>query len=331
MRKKLLFALVASVCICGMSYAQEDYSTPNTPWLKDVKISPYLTEPSPTLPMQIFAENGKSVPATLTEDIPILVMAETAIFEPNPPESSKGVILPNSRWEEKPVINWYFVDWETNKNTPAILDSQLAVNQMYIKPKNPTGKGAITCYSSRKMRYDKDDGTTKATYANSSRAADVTVLDITPPLCGFEITTKDGKKGTCWPVENPPDKYPLPKLADVHFTGSLFGVGSNDIVVSGLELGDNMAILKEQAVLSVSRRDILTVKVIGGDNYKLNTEKIRFGICDGPNGSVVGPINEEKIQLSKLRIPERPYLFIEAYDLAGNKQAMFIPMEIRRR
>jgi hypothetical protein len=333
MRNRILCVLLGFVCLSSFAFAEEDkdYSCPKTPWLKNVKISPYITEPSPTIPLNIFGENGMPIPATITEDMPIMVMAESAIFEPYPPDHDRGVDLVNSRWDEKPVMNWYFADWELQRNTNASISEELAINQAIIVPTRPTSKGAILCFSSRKMRYDIGDGRTKATYVNSSRGADVTVLDITPPLCGFEITTKDGHTGTCWPVENPPDKYPLPKYADIYFSGSLFGATSEEKLIPEVELGDNMMVDPYHAALLVTRRDVLTIKVIGEDNYKLDTDRIRFAICDGPAGALVSPENQEVIHISKLKLPERPYLFLEAYDVSGNKQAMYIPIKVVNR
>ncbi len=334
MRNRILCVLLGFVCLTVFAYGESedgDYSCPKTPWLKGVKIGPHITEPSPTLPLKIFGENGMPIPATLTEDVPIMVMAESAIFEPYPPEYDRGVDLVNARWDRKPVMNWYFADWELQQNSSASTSRELAINQSIIIPTRPTKRGAILCFSSRKMRYDLENGRTRATYANSSRAADVTVLDITPPLCGFEITTRDGSMGSCWPVENPPDKYPLPKLADIYFSGSLFGQGSQELVIPEVELGDNMLVTPEEVELRVTRNDVLTIKVIGDDNYELDTERIRFAITDGPGGALVSPENQETIHIARLKMPERPYLFLEAYDTSDNRQAMYIPIKVVRR
>ena len=312
MRRKVLFALLMTA-ICGYGFAQD---LSKTPWLKGVTISPYLSEPSPTLKMNIYGDNGESIPATLTEDIPVLVTSESSIFDDEAPQSAE---TPNAYWVSPPIVSWFFVDWETNKNTPASVTAGVAPNQRYILPRNPTGRGAVTCNVGRRMKYDTQDGKSKTTYANSSKGSTCRV---------FEISASSGRSGTCWPVENPPDEYPLPKHADVYFSGSIFG--SDDITAEGLELGDNMMIDSSTVALNITKRDILTVKIIGSDNYKLDTTKLKFGISEGPNTPSICHENAEKIEISKLRLPEKAFLFLEAVDMAGNKQAMYIPIKVRR-
>lgn len=336
--KKILIGLGFAVIVFGsMVSAQEPQSgapanLEKAPWLKGVEISPYPVDISPVIPLKIFAENGESLPATMTEDVPITVVADTTIFEADPPVEYKGQQIPNPRWEENPAISWFFIDWEKNKNHMASVSEPLAANQMVIIPTMPTGKGAVTCHIARKMRYDlAEPGRTKSTFANSSGAKDVRVLDITPPLCGLEIAVENGASGACWPVENPPDKFPLPKHADVYLSGALFNAVDQDILVPGLELGSNMVVTAEQGAITVSANDKLNIKVIGGDNYKLDNAKLKFGLCNGAGGepSPVGPVNADVLDLSKLKLPEATYLYLDATDLAGNRQVMFVPVKVK--
>lgn len=336
MKKILTGIFTAVVVFSSLVSAQEPSGAPadleKTPWLKGVEISPYPVDISPVIPLKVFAENGEAIPATLTEDVPLIVVADTTIFDPAPPAEYKGQQIPNPRWEENPAISWFFIDWEKNKNYMASVTEPLAANQMVIMPTTPTGKGAITCHIARRMRYDLGEpGKSKATFANSSGAKDVRVLDITPPLCGLEISVENGGTGACWAVENPPDKYPLPKQADVYLSGGLFNAVEQDIVVAGLELGNNMVVAAEQGALSVAAKDVIKIKVIGGDNYKLDNAKLKFGICNGAGGepAPVGPVNEETIDLSKLKLPEAPHLYLDATDVSGNRQLMFIPMIVK--
>ena len=341
MKKTILSAVAAVVVLGSMVSAQEPQTgapaaapvnLEKTPWLKGVEISPYPVDISPVIPLKISAENSEPIPATMTEDVPLTVIAETAVFDEAPPAEYKGQPIPNPRWEENPAISWFFIDWEKNKNHMASVSEPLAANQMVIIPTTPTGKGAITCHIARKMRYDLEEpGRTKATYANSSGAKDVRVLDITPPLCGLEISVENGPSGACWPVENPPDKYPLPKQADVYLSGALFNAADQDILIPGLELGSNMVVAAEQGSLSVSPKDKLHIKVIGGDNYKLDNAKLKFGLCNGAGGepAPAGPVNEETLDLGKLQLPETPFLYLDATDVAGNRQVMFIPVKIK--
>ncbi len=336
MKKLLTLAFVTLVGFSSSAWAQEGGAVKideeKTPWLKGVDISPYPVDISPVIPLKIYAENGGAIPATLTEDVPLVVVADSTIFEAEPPAEYKGQPIPNPRWERNPSVSWYFVDWEKNKNFMASTSEPLALNQMVIIPTTPTGRGAITCHIGRKMRYDLDEpGRTKGTFANSSGAKDVKVLDITPPLCGLEISVENGPSGACWPVENPPDKYPLPKQADVYLSGALFNAVDQEILVQGLELGSNMIVPVEQAALSVSATDKLHIKVIGGDNYKLDNSKLKYGLCNGAGGepAPIGEENAEVLDLSRLKLPKTPFLYLDATDVSGNRQLMFVPVKVK--
>lgn len=336
--KRILTGLFTAVVVfSSMVSAQEPQAgapanLEKTPWLKGVQISPYPVDISPVIPLKIYSENGEAIPATLTEDVPLTVVADTTIFEDAPPAEYKGQQIPNPRWEENPAISWFFIDWEKNKNYMASVSEPLAANQMVIIPTTPTGKGAITCHIARRMRYDlPEPGRSKGTFANSSGAKDVRVLDITPPLCGLEISVENGGSGACWPVENPPDKYPLPKQADIYLSGPLFNAQEQDILLQGIELGNNMVVAADQGALHVSANDKLSVKIIGSDNYKLDNSKLKFGLCNGAGGepAPVGPVNADMIDLSKLKLPEALHLYLDATDVAGNRQVMFIPVIVK--
>ncbi|EKD81373.1 MAG: hypothetical protein ACD_39C01839G0004 [uncultured bacterium] len=336
MNKIKAVAFAAVVMFGSMVSAQEPSGAPvnleKTPWLKGVELSPYPTDLTPTLPLAIYLENGEAIPATVTEDIPIVLVADTAIFDNDPPTHANDQEIPNPRWDASTAVSWYFVDWEKNKNFNASTTQGLAANQMVVIPTTPTGKGSVTCHMARRLRYDAPEpGRSKVSYANSSGARDVRVIDITPPLCGLEINVENGKSGSFWPVEFPADKYPLPKTANVYFGGNLFDAVDKEIVVEGLELGANMVVNAEQVAVNVAADAKLTIKVIGGDNYKLDNAKVKFGICTAAGGEPipVGPINEETIDLASLEIPENPYVYIDATDTTGNRQVMFVPLKVK--
>ena len=337
MMRKGSWLLVIAFSLFGMSLMAEDpagSSTEGAPWLKGVEISPVPVDISPVIPLKIYAEDGGQLPATMTEDVPFTVMCDSTIFDPNPPAEYKGQEIPNPRWESNPSPSWYFVDWEKNKNHMASTTVEVALNQMVVTPLMPTGKGAVTCYIGRKMRYDlPEPGKTKVTYANSSGARNVRVLDITAPTCGLEISVKNGKSASFWAVENPPDKYPLPKLADVCLNGALFNPEDPEevAVVQGLELGKGMVVSAENAAISVPADAELVIKVIGGDNYKLDNTKLKFGICNGAGGepAPVGPVNASEIKLSDLKIPEDAHFYVDATDVAGNRQVLFVPLKVK--
>ena len=304
-----------------------------TPWLKGVEISPYPTDLTPTLPLAIYLENGEAVPATVTEDVPLVLVADTAIFDNDPPTHANETEIPNPRWDAAVAVSWYFIDWEKNQNFNASTTPGLAANQMVVIPTTPTGKGAVTCHMARRLRYDAPEpGRSKVSYANSSAGRDVRVLDITPPLCGLEITVEGGKSGSFWPVEFPPDKYPLPKTANVYFAGGLFNAIDKEIVVEGLELGSNMIVTADKVGVEVAPDARLAIRVVGGDNHKLDNAKLKYGICAGAGGepAPVGPINEETMDLATLELPDDPYIFVDATDVTGNRQVLFVPLKIVR-
>ncbi|MBU1107828.1 MAG: hypothetical protein KKB51_14235 [Candidatus Riflebacteria bacterium] len=340
MKIKCSLLLIAVIVVSAGSatlFAQDAANTGSskgTPWLEGVTIGEHPTELSPVLPMKIYLENGEAIPATLTEDVPITLVADTAIFDPAPPVEYNGVEIPNPLWVRNAAVSWFFIDWETNKNTSASSTQQLALNQMVVTPVRPTGKGAITCHIGRKMRYDlSEPGKTKGTFANSSVGQDVRVLDITPPTCGLEISVKGGRSGTFWVAENPPNKYPLPKLADVYFSGALVNELAVDeiLAVQGLQLGLGMVVTPERAAISVPADAVLNIKVNGEDNYKLDTGKLKYGICSGAGGepTPISAINSAEIKLSDLKMPDNPYLYVDATDLAGNRQVLFVPLKIK--
>ncbi len=336
MKKIVTLAAAAVVLIATLTSAQDaPQGAPDlekAPWLKGVEISPYPVDISPVIPLKIYSPDGEPLPATMTEDVPFMVVADSAIFDVAPPSEYKGQEIPNPRWVEKPAISWFVIDWEKNVNSHAETQEILPLNQMVIVPTTPTGRAAITCHIGRRMRYDlPEPGRTKETFANSSGAKDVRVLDITPPECGLEISVKDGDSGAFWPVENPPNKYPLPKLADVYLSGALFGAADKDILLQGLELGDNMVVAPEMGKVSLKANDVITLRVIGSDNYKLDNAKIKFGISNGAGGqpNPVGPVGESVIELEKLNLPEDPYLYIDATDTSGNRQVLFVPINIK--
>ncbi|MDN5279506.1 MAG: hypothetical protein PWR01_3471 [Clostridiales bacterium] len=335
MNRSLLITALLILVTSALSAEEPAYggfSAEEAPWLKGVEISPIPKDISPVIPLKIYAENGEAVPATLTEDIPVTLLCESTIFDPEPPAEYKGQEIPNPRWETNPSPSWYFIDWEKNKNFMASTTHQVALNQMIVTPLMPTGKGAITCYIGRRMRYDlPEPGRTKVTYANSSGAKGVRVLDITPPTCGLEVSVKNGKSGIFWSVENPPNKYPLPKLADVYLSGGLVNQDPDEVLaVQALELGANMIVTPDQAAIHVNADSEINIKVVGGDNYKLDNAKLKYGICNGAGGepAPVGPVNASEIKLSDINLPDEPYFYVDASDEAGNRQVIFVPLKV---
>ena len=330
-----VFVMLAGTVTLSAQDAPAAKPSDATPWLEGVTIGEHPTDISPVLPMKISLENGEAIPASLSEDVPLTVVAQTAIFDDAPPATYNGMEIPNATWRRNPAISWFFIDWEKNRNFPASSTLEMAVNQMVITPLQPTGKGAITCHAGRKMRYDSAEaGKSKGTFANSSVAADVQVLDITPPVCGLEIATEDGRSATFWVAENPPNKYPLPKMADVYLSGSLANTAdpAEIITVAGLELGPNMVVTPEQAAITVAADAVLKIKANGEDNYKLDTAKLKFGICAGAGGepTPISEVNATEVKLAGLKLPENPHFYVDASDVAGNRQVLYVPLKIKK-
>ena len=328
----LLFATLLTLSVSSMAVAQTNNS--GAPWLNGVTVGPHPSKLSPVVPMKLYLENGDPLPATFTEDVPISVIADTSLFEDEPPAKANGVDIPNPKWLRKVSISWYLTDWETHKRSLVSYSQPHASNEMVIKPLTPTGIGSIICYASRKMQYDlPQPGETQGSFANSSVAHDMRVLDITPPTLGLQVAVKGGKTGVCWVTENPPNKYPLPKLADVCFSGPLVDSQNPDeiIPIEGVELGNNMVIDPKQVGIHVSRNAVITLNLNGKDNYKLNNNKIKYGICSGAGGDPVpvGQICPTNIDLSKLKLPKKPYLYVDATDMAGNREVLYIPLIVR--
>ena len=125
----------------------------------------------------------------------------------------------------------------------------------------------------------------------------------------------------------------MPKIADVYFTGALANKQDPDEIISvqGLELGVGMVVPPDQAAITVPADAVLTIKVNGGDNYKLNNGKLKFGISSGAGGEPVplGTVNAAEIVLADLNLPEEPYLFIDASDEAGNRQVLYVHLKVQ--
>lgn len=326
--------MALGLAISPMAYSQDENTDTDTPWLKGAEHMPLgPTVPAPLMDMSICGDDG-AIPTELTEDVPVTVTANSAIFYDEAPSvSTDGHEFSEPQWvDEKPVALWFFNDWTRKKTFMASTTEEIAGNQMVIIPTMPTEAGSITCHSSRQMQfYRESDGKLKKVFANSSAAAPVKVLDITPPTCGFEISVENGMSGQCWPVENPPDQYPLPKTADMCFSGALFGASDEDRVVQGFELGSSM-ILSDDEAITLSSKDVIRVKVIGDDNFKLNSDKLKYGVCAGAGGgdpTPVSPENEETIDFSTFAIPEKPYLYLDATDVSGNRQVLYVPLNIQ--
>ncbi|HNW36772.1 MAG TPA: hypothetical protein PKM25_17670, partial [Candidatus Ozemobacteraceae bacterium] len=235
-------------------------------------------------------------------------------------------------WTGQASVRWFFEDVGKNQSTLASATGQLPANQMAVTPLDPTGFGAVTVTVARPMKYRTGPDSFKGAFVNSSHSLNVAVTDLTPPTCGLEVTA-DGNAAVVYPLENPPHKYPLPKIADVVCQGKLFGTGGNEenLLVEGLELGGLMIIPADRAALHVAKNAVLGMKPLLRDNQQVNEKSVRFGLCEGAviPPTLVGSANPTELKLAEFKLPEKPYLFIEADDISGNTQVLFIPLMIK--
>ena len=344
MKKFSLIKLLVASAICATPLLA-DGTTPSgtspninvekTPWLKGVELDPVPQRITPVIPMKVTLPNGKRVPKVLTEDEPIDILADSSIFFDDPPTKDRGKDVPNPAWEEQPRVLWRVINWETNKSTLCKKIAGQAPNYATIVPLNPTKHGALCCGVGRKMSFETETGERRNTFANSSGAVDVRIKDITPPTCGLEITVVGGLSGSVYPVENPPNKFPLPKTADIIIKGSLFSKDNDpdyEEVVSGQNLGLDMQAPDEQGSIKVERGDVIKITVIGDDNYKLNTDKVKYGICAGAGGEPTPIIqeNQPEYDLAGIKLPKNPYVYLDATDMAGNREVLFIPIKVKK-
>ncbi|HOT27021.1 MAG TPA: hypothetical protein PLU72_02455 [Candidatus Ozemobacteraceae bacterium] len=306
--------------------------TSKTPWLEGVTIPTKPPHVSPLVPVDIAGEGGNPVPATISEDIPILLMANSEIFGEKPPATWNGTDLPDAEWTGRASVRWFFEDVAKNRSMLASLTDELPENQVKVIPLDPTKSGAVTITIARPMKYRIAADRFRTTFVNASRSLSTIVTDITPPVCGLEITA-GGESGTVYPVENPVHAYPLPKHADVICRGKLFGTAGDDesVTVEGLELGARMIVPAERATLRLAKEAVVTLKPLLQDNQQVDEKTVRFGLCEGTGEkpALVGQENPAELKLAEVKLPEKPFLFIEAADLAGNRQVLYIPIQIQ--
>jgi hypothetical protein len=92
-----------------------------------------------------------------------------------------------------------------------------------------------------------------------------------------------------------------------------------------------MVVEPDNGALTVPADAELAIKVIGSDTHKLDNSKLKYGICNGAGGAPapVGPVNSEVIELGKLKIPENAHIYLDATDVSGNRQVLFVPLKIK--
>ena len=335
--KRIYLSLIIAVSALSMpiqaAETANNVDLEKAPWLEGVEIEMVPTHITPVIPMKLYMENGEQIPKEITEDEPLTIQADSVIFFDEAPTRDRDMEISNPLWEANPSVNWQIIDWETNTNSTCSTTAGLAPNMMVVIPVSPTNRGALTCFSGRRMGYDNlETGRRTNTFANSSSAKNVKIKDITPPTCGLSITVVEGPSGTIYPVENPPDQFPLPKTADLIMTGSIFN-GDPDYqeIENGFVLGPDMIAPAEKATVQISQDSVVKIAVIGQDNYKLNTDKVKYGICNGAGGepSPICQENQAEYDFSKIKVPENPHIYLDATDMAGNREVLFIPLIVK--
>lgn len=319
---KQLVIVVIALCFATVNLG----ATPS--WLEGVPVPWPTSEVKPILPAEIYLVDGSDIPESFVEDKPVHFVVVSDIFADEPPSEFDGVPFHNSTWAGRPLVFWYFTNPDTETRFLASSTESLADNEMIVAPIEPTKNGAIEVFISRRMEYYNENNELTRRFVNSSKGRVAEVKDITPPTCGLQITIGDNT-GTVWPIESPVNMYPPPKLADVIFEGSVFCPenSSQHFVVDGIQLGEEMVISPSQGAVYLRAEDELSFMMVLHDNYELDKDSVSFGLSDGAEGepSVVGTANSG-FKVAEVDMPEEPYLFIEAFDTAGNRQLMYIPV-----
>lgn len=337
----LALAIVAGSAVTASAQAPEtgNASGPapaidesKTPWLKGVSISPNPAFPAPVVPVELLTAEGTALPATMSEDLPILLSVQSPVFDAAPPAEWEGQPLAGAQWTGQCSVNWFFEDLGKNKSTQASCSEQLPLNQMRVTPLDPTQQGAVTVYVSRPMRYEVEAGRFRQIYVTGGRGAQSKVTDVTPPLCGLEITTDKGK-ASVFAVEAPAHAAPGQKTVDVIGKGTLLDQrnAEREVTLANIPLGPNGLVPGSNLTVYLSLTEKIKLQAIVTDNDMVEDSSIRFGFCTYANGNVqpVGESNVETIEPAKLKLPSPVWLFIEAGDPSKNLGRLILPVQFR--
>ncbi|MBF0543602.1 MAG: hypothetical protein HQM08_04175 [Candidatus Riflebacteria bacterium] len=301
-------------------------------WLDGVDIPPTPPFPAPQFSVQISLPDGSPVPATLTEDMGVVFSAQSDIFGDNPPTEYQGNPLTNAQWAGVTSINWYFDDVTKNKSTHASATEGLPPNQIQVIPLDPTVAGAVSVFLSRPLRYEESPGQYRRIYATASKSAPTRVIDITPPCPGMEITLDNGISGQIWSVEEPPNKFPLPKTANVIYKGALFSKDGQDVNknVIDIPLGQKMVLPETDATAFIPAKTKVTVKSISTDNDQIDDKTLKIGICELDSvPQIISDHITENYEAQKFTALKKPGLFLEIADKTGNKSCIFVRVMLK--
>jgi hypothetical protein len=322
--------IVFFVALAAFAEPREEESG-DTPWLAGVDIPPVPSTPTPEFDVAIGLPDGAAIPATLTEDIPVTFRMISGIFGEQAPTSWQEQPLTGAAWSEKAEVNLYFND--LRKNTSSLASSTENGDFCFtVTPTHPFADGAVNVFLNRGLLYDEGAGVMRQIYATAGKGVNIKVLDITPPLCGLEITHSTDGTGSVWAVENPLNEYPLPKHADVVTTGALFSQSRDESqqTVSGLELGEKTILDQGRLAVFLPKRGSIKLASLVLDNDQVDEQTIRFGVCELVNGvpRVIGEENPATLDLTAVKWPREVYLFVLARDVSGNAGSLFIPVTL---
>lgn len=334
MHKKILLVFLLSIIAVSPLLAQEgekELYDPKRPWLTEFSDSLPNEQPNPAplVFLDFSMADGSTFAPVFTEDVPVYLSVQSSLFDGAPPKTDRHYVMNYPEWTaDKPVVIWYLADRFSKRSETIPSLPGVYPDRMTIVPTTPTNRGILSCFANRRMSYYDESGQLCATDAQGSASRHIVVKDITPPLCGLSIKLSSGKTGSCWPVEFPKDKYPLPKTATVFATGSIFSLEEGDFLEAPtIDLGMNM-ILDEKFAIEVDKDTVMELTVVGGDNHQLDKSKIFFGVCSGAGGNPVPAYepNISPIEFSRIKMPKQPYLYIDASDVSENRQVMYIPL-----
>ncbi|MFZ2959667.1 MAG: hypothetical protein WA705_22500 [Candidatus Ozemobacteraceae bacterium] len=333
------FASLMAMPVCAQvaetgnaSGSAPSIDTEKTPWLDGVTISPIPSVPAPIFPVELQTGEGTTLPATVTEDVPLMLTVHSELLGGKPPREWQGQPLTSAEWTGGCSVNWFFEDIGRNKSTQASCSASLPMNQMQVTPLDPTAQGAVTVYLSRPLRYEFEPGKFRRIYVTGAVSAQTRVLDVTPPTCGLELKQGAGTL-SLWAVEAPPHKNP-PKTADVVGRGTLLDrKGLETIETTGheIDLGPNGMLSSDTMTVYLNKTDEVSFNLIITDNDRVEEKTIRFGFCQYVNGlvKVIGEENPARVKPSSSSFPEKVSLFVEAQDPSGNLGRLIVPVQFR--
>ena len=128
MRNRFLFLLAICCCIATSSFAQDS----ERPWMRGAEHVPEKpANPAPVVKMIISDEHGVILPKEVTEDVPLIVTANSDIFFEDPVTKSVtgNYEFDQAQWiDNKAKALWFINDWANNKSYRAHTNKDISLN-----------------------------------------------------------------------------------------------------------------------------------------------------------------------------------------------------------